>query len=144
MLPISHSTINSTTITDLTATKVKSKKKDTLSTINNSINMSSENINSHTNPYLTNSLPQDSPPKDEGFGLAGLILSLVGLPVVFFNDALGIFLGLIAILFCTISLVRIKRNPAKYKGKGVAIWGLLLGIIGLVLGLIVSIANIGD
>lgn len=143
VLPIAEASINSTSNANLTATKVKSKRENTFSTINNSMNMSFENTNSRTNPILTDSFPQDSPQKNEGFGLAGFIISLVGLLVAFLVP-LGLLFGLIPIIFGTISLVKIKRNPAKYKGRGFALWSLLLGIIGLALGWIVTISYIGD
>ena len=144
MLPISRSTINSTTNTNLTATIIKGRREDASTHVNNSINMSSENIKSHTNPNLINSVPQDIPTKNEGLGLAGFVLSLVGFLLALIPEVGLIPLGLIPIIFGIISLVRIKRNPAKYKGKGLAIGSLVLGIIDIILGFIVTVANIGD
>ena len=43
-----------------------------------------------------------------------------------------IILSISAIIFCAIALAAIKKNPEKYKGKGFAIAGLVLGIIGLI------------
>jgi hypothetical protein len=144
VLPIAETVINTTTNSDLTATKVKSKREHYSSTINNSGNKSFENANIPTNPYLTDSFPQDSPPKVAGLARAGFILSLVFFPLAF-PPGLGLIpLGLIPIIFGAISLSKIKRNPSKFKGKGLALWSLVLGVIDLVLGVILTLTYIGD
>lgn len=68
----------------------------------------------------------------EGFGIAGFILSI-----------LGIFtwpLAVLGVIFSAISLYRIRQNP-RLKGKGLAIAGLIIGIVvtAIVLGLILII-----
>lgn len=65
--------------------------------------------------------------KVEPFGIAGFITGIVGL-IVF-----GYIFGTIAIVFGAISLVRIRNNPDKYKGRGFAIASLILGIVGVAL-----------
>ena len=62
----------------------------------------------------------------EGFGIAGLAAGVVGLFIA------GIPLGVVAIVFGAISLSRIKKNPNKYKGKGLAIASLILGLVDVV------------
>lgn len=62
----------------------------------------------------------------EGFGIAGLAAGVVGLFIA------GIPLGAVAIVFGAISLSRIKKNPMKYKGKGLAIASLILGLVDVV------------
>jgi hypothetical protein len=62
----------------------------------------------------------------EGFGIAGLAAGVVGLFIA------GIPLGVVAIVFGAISLSRIKKYPKKYKGKGLAIASLILGVVDVV------------
>jgi len=62
----------------------------------------------------------------EGFGIAGLAAGVVGLFIA------GIPLGAVAIVFGAISLSRIKKNPNKYKGKGLAIASLIIGLVDVV------------
>lgn len=65
---------------------------------------------------------QTKPPKTEKLGLFGFILSFLGIiPVI------GIPFGILGIIFGAISLRKIKRNPAKYKGRGFAIAGMVIG-----------------
>ena len=62
----------------------------------------------------------------EKLGLAGFILSIPGLvPVVCLP------LAILAVIFGIISLKRIKRNPALYKGKGFAMASIILGVLGI-------------
>ena len=72
--------------------------------------------------------------KTEGLGLAGFIVSLAGLFV------LGLPFGILAIIFGSISLGRINRSPGKYKGRGLALAGLIIGIID-VIGIIILMAS---
>jgi len=81
-----------------------------------------------------NELPQETERKIEGLGLAGFIAGVVGLIVA------GIPLGAIAIILSAVSLVKIKNNPGKYMGRGLAIAGLTLGIIDIVALLIILAA----
>jgi len=69
----------------------------------------------------------------EGFGIAGLAAGVVGLFIA------TIPLGAVAIVFGAISLSRIKKNPKKYKGKGLAIASLILGLV-LVVAMIILLA----
>jgi len=69
----------------------------------------------------------------EGFGIAGLAAGVAGLFIA------GIPLGAVAIVFGAISLSRIKKNPKKYKGKGLAIASLILGLVDVV-GMIIILA----
>ncbi len=61
--------------------------------------------------------------KTEGFGLVSFIIGMVG----------GLPLGILALIFGVISLSRFKKEPGKYKGKGFAIAGAFLGLIGVFL-----------
>lgn len=68
------------------------------------------------------------PAKIEPLGLAGFITSLAGLLI------LPIPCGIVGIVLSGISLGRINKNPGKYRGKGFAIAGLIVGIVMVVLG----------
>ncbi len=59
--------------------------------------------------------------------IVGLITGILG----FFIAAL--FFGLCAVVFSAIALSAIKNNPEKYKGKGMAIAGLVCGILALLI-----------
>lgn len=64
--------------------------------------------------------------KNEGLGIAGFLSGLVGLFIA------SIPLGIIAIVFGGISLSKIKRNPRMYRGRGLAIAAIILGIVDVV------------
>ncbi len=69
--------------------------------------------------------------KADGFGIAGFVIGLVSLFIA------GIPLGILAIVFSAISLGRIQKSKGSLNGKGFAIAGLVLGIVGVVGALIV-------
>ena len=63
--------------------------------------------------------------KTNGFAITGFVIGLVSMLI----DPVGIF-GTLAVVFSSIGLGKIKNNGQK--GKGLAITGLILGIIALV------------
>jgi len=75
-------------------------------------------------------------PRVEGLGLAGFILGLVG----WFIPYLGFLMCLLAIIFGSVSLWKITRNPEKFKGKGFAITSLIMGILGILVTLLIIAA----
>ena len=70
-------------------------------------------------------------PRINGMALTGFILSLVGLFIF------GFIFGVLAIIFSAIGLAKIKKDPAKWKGKGMAIAGLVIGIVAILAWLII-------
>lgn len=67
-----------------------------------------------------------------GMGTAALVMGILGiliLPIVF---------SLLAIIFGSVGIGRVNRGEAT--NKGVAVTGLVLGIIGMILGLLVGVA----
>ncbi len=78
------------------------------------------------NPELSESEAWQNATTD-GFAIAGFVTGVVGL------FAFGIILGILAIVFSGISLKRIRRDPDLKKGRGLAIAGLILGIVATVL-----------
>lgn len=98
-----------------------------------------------TSSNLSSPLVNNKERKTEAFGLAGFILSLISLislginvinllfyPMELFGTSfyyLIIPMGLLGIILGIISLIRIRRNPNKYKGKAFAKLSLIIGII---------------
>lgn len=83
-------------------------------------------------PELDDTLPKNNPNpyypyKDQrkmnGFAIAGFVCSLVGL--VFIPILFGIF----GIVFSAVALGQIKKNKDTMKGRGLAIAGLVIGIL---------------
>ena len=75
---------------------------------------------------------QSSGRKASGFSTASFVLGMVGtIPVL----ALGLPFGILAILFGVIALARYKKNPEE-KLKGLAIAGIIIGIIDIYFGII--------
>jgi hypothetical protein len=78
-----------------------------------------------SNSAVTNNYDSDTR-KIEGLGLAGFISGIVGLFIF------GIPLGLVAMIFGGISLIKIEKQPTKYKGKGFALASLIVGTVGII------------
>lgn len=74
-------------------------------------------------------------PNLEVFGLVSFISGLIGL-IPFW----GLLLGFISIITGIISLRKIAKNPGKFYGKGFAIAGIILGIIGIVISALIILA----
>ena len=70
--------------------------------------------------------PQYDQRKVEPLGLSGFIASLVGL-IVF-----GIPLGLVAVIFGSVSLNKIKREPGRFKGRGFALASMIIGLVDII------------
>ena len=77
-----------------------------------------------------NSLPQQT----QGLAVAGFISSVVGLFIA------SIPLGLLAIIFGGISLKKIRGSQGRLRGRGLAIAGIVIGIIDVVVMIIVLAA----
>jgi hypothetical protein len=71
-------------------------------------------------------LSNDSP-RTEGFSVASLVLGIVG----WFIPYVGLLCCLLAVIFGIIGIVKISNNPDKFKGMGMAIAGLVLGVLGI-------------
>jgi hypothetical protein len=75
-----------------------------------------------------------APVKSEPLGIVGFISGLVGLFIA------GIPLGALGVIFGAISLGKIKREPARFKGRGIAIASIIIGIVAAVGAIIVMAA----
>ena len=71
--------------------------------------------------------------RHEPKAIAGFVLGIVS--YLF----LGFITGVLAIIFSALGLQNIKRNPEMYSGKGMAIAGLVLGIVNVAVVIIVII-----
>lgn len=65
-------------------------------------------------------------PQVEGLGLAGFISSLTGLFVF------GIPLGFLAVIFGSVSMGKHRRNPGKFKGRGLAMAAVIIGLVDII------------
>ncbi len=100
------------------------------------INGSRENFNAVVpQTYTTSAVPDHNYQRtNEALGVAGFLASIIGLFIA------SIPLGLIAVIFGGISLKRIRRDPAKYKGRGLAVASIIIGIIDVVAMIIILAA----
>ncbi len=82
------------------------------------------------NPISNTPIDSSNQPVTNGKALTGFICSLAGL------FAFGSIFGTIAIIFSAIGLSKIKKDPIKWKGKGMAIAGLVIGIVDIIASLL--------
>lgn len=79
--------------------------------------------------------------KTEPLGVIGFVASTLSFfPVIFAAPYIGIPLAALGVVFGAISLHRIRRNQATYKGHGFGYAAMILGIIGFVTMIIICIA----
>lgn len=83
--------------------------------------------------YSDENEPEKQDKKVNWFAVAGFILSVLAVLVSIFTMGLGIVVAVMGIVFSSIGLVKINRNAGVYKGRGFAVWGLVLGIVTVVL-----------
>jgi len=71
-----------------------------------------------------------------GFAVAGFVLGLLGVV-----PGIGLLFGVLAIIFGSIGLSQISKNP-ELKGKGIAIAGIVLGVLWIFITLIAAFGYI--
>jgi len=69
-------------------------------------------------------------PKTNGMAIAGLTMGIVGVTIGWL--CCGPFFSILGIIFSSIGLSQINRDPVRQTGKSVAIWGLVLSILSLI------------
>jgi hypothetical protein len=70
-------------------------------------------------------------PTTNGSALAGLIMGIIGLTPFGWVCCVPLF-SILGIIFSSNGLSQINRNPMQQTGKGIAVTGLVLSILGLV------------
>lgn len=75
-------------------------------------------------------LPGNKQVSIEGIAVISFIIGILGF--LFSAFLVGFIFSLIAIIFGMLSLDRFKENPEKYLGKGFAIAGMILGLLGVI------------
>jgi hypothetical protein len=74
-----------------------------------------------------------------GIIIWGFVFSVLG----WFVPYVGSIVMLIGMLFCSAGLKKIKNNPEKYKGKGLAITGYVIGFVGIIVNFLLTLYLIG-
>lgn len=80
------------------------------------------------------------PLRMNGFGITGLILGVISLPMSV--CCAGVPFNVLGIVFSGIALAQIKNRPTEFTGKGIALGGLICSIIGLLLGITILTLSI--
>ncbi len=75
------------------------------------------------------SAPDDSQ-KTNGMAIAGFVCSLVGLFLF------GLVLGILGIIFSAIGLGKISKDSSRWKGKGMAVAALIVGVVDVVVAIV--------
>lgn len=89
--------------------------------------------------------PERAESKTSGPAIAGLIcgggavfLALSGIYTLGIGGAMGLFIGIVGLIFSIVALHRIRRTPSRVTGRGLAIAGLATSIAAVVLGAVVT------
>ena len=87
-------------------------------------------------PY-TYGQPYAAAPRRSGLGIASMVLGIVAVVIPCF----WVFQipGVLAIIFGAISLSQFSKNAVAYTGRGMAVAGLVLGLVSLVILLLVLV-----
>jgi hypothetical protein len=78
-------------------------------------------------PY-TYGQPYAAAPRRNGLAVASMVLGIVAVVPCFWVLQIP---GLLAIIFSAIALSQFKQNPTKYTGRGMAVAGLVLGLVSI-------------
>jgi len=70
--------------------------------------------------------------KQKGISIAGMVLGICSI-VFIWVPILDWILAIVGLILSIVALSKIKKEPAKYDGKGMAIAGLVTSIIALVI-----------
>lgn len=79
-------------------------------------------------------------PANNMVGLIGFILSLSSLPLL--CCCYGLPLNIAGIVCSAIGLVQIRNAPERHSGRGLALTGLIVGIVSVILGILMLILGV--
>jgi len=127
-------------VIEITLTEIKYKKCDNLSGPTISVSKSevfmikypngSKDIITTPKNTAESTTTNSSETKTSGFAIAGFILSLVAGSIFWYFSVIGgIIAALLAIIFSSMALVQIRKNSSKFKGRGLAVAGLIIGVL---------------
>jgi hypothetical protein len=87
-----------------------------------------------TGPLAVPSAPAG--PAVNGMAIAGLVCSIVGL------FCCGPIFSTLGLIFSGLALSQISRNPTQYTGKGLAIGGIALALVGYILFVVLLLSGV--
>lgn len=106
--------------------------------------MSIPNYSSYSDPNMPGAFPNDGmmPPSGKNtMAVVALVLAIIGL-VTCWVAILGLLLSIIGVILSIIALVKVKNYPPVTAGKGMSIAALVISVIGVLVGLFVTISMV--
>ena len=83
-------------------------------------------------PFTMEGTTLEAAGSSNGFAVASLVLGIIGLPAF-----CAVIPSILAVVFGIIGYNQIARTNAEGGGKGMAVWGIVLGAVGCLIGLYV-------
>ncbi|MCC7078832.1 MAG: DUF4190 domain-containing protein [Acidimicrobiia bacterium] len=83
--------------------------------------------------------------KNSGHALAGLILGICGIILALCCAPLGIVVAILAVVFGFLGKKQVDGDPALYRGRGMALAGIICGFVGVgiaILGFILFLSGV--
>jgi len=77
--------------------------------------------------------PGFAPPSSNGLAIAALVCGILALPTTCCCSILSLPLAIAACVLGGIAMSKIKAQPMVYGGKGMALGGLICGIVGILM-----------
>ena len=108
---------------DVLSIKYSNGEVERFSTGSNS--SSNTNSNGNRTSYNSPTSPQNDGPRTDPFAIVAI--SAGGLAI--FTGLGSLLLGAAAVVFGALSLARIRKEPNRFKGKGLAMAGMIIGIV---------------
>lgn len=96
------------------------------------------NLHKEVKPESKKDTLDTSHAKTEWLGVAGFLVALLSIPVwLWLTMIVGFVAGIVAIIFGGTSINRIGSRPDKYKGMGLAILSVIIGLLLIILTIII-------
>ena len=106
--------------------------------------MSIPSYSSYSDPNMPGAFPDNdmmTPTGKNVMAMVALVLALIGL-VTCWVPIVGFVLAFIAVILSIIALVKVKNYPPVTAGKGMSIAALVISVIGVLVGLFVTISMV--